>query len=442
MPSRVFSRLTCKRTCGLSVLLVSVLCAAHAQAAPCTTARIAPHGKDRAHVLVEAEAYAAALRYPEARAMFRWMLARNPKDRDARFAVAKLDAWERCFEAAATGYRMLLKASAADLEARAGFVDMLLWDGNYSEARAVLDAGLRLEPERPELWARHARLLLWSGDVVRAVTAADHAEALAPNDTDLRAWRDTLFLGQLRAGLRAELYPSGYPDIYTASLSGLQRWKRFDFTIDAQGIDRIGGIETKPIIDGRYAAGAVYRASGALSAGLSLGFGAPSHVVPKYEARASIWTSFATRWSASISYAIWEYRDHILTAHILAPAIGYALTDDIQLEARAWFSYLVLRPPYEPAVTKPGVAAGVRGIWHALTPLRLMLSYTYGPQFDQTPGSYAFLSLESHIFGLSADWLIQRGWGLLPAVGFERRLAPSGTVALIYSAELSSYLRW
>jgi YaiO family outer membrane protein len=423
------------------MLLVSVLWASSASASPCATAAITPHGKDRAHVLVEADAYVAALRYPEARAMFRWMLAHNPKDRDARFAVAKIDAWERCFDVAAAGYRALLTASPADMEARAGLVDMLLWDGRWSEAGSVIDEGLRREPARPELWLRRARLLLWSGDIVGAVAAADRAEQLAPNDTDVRAWRDTLFLGQLRVGLRADFYPAAYPSIYTAYVSGLQRWKRFDFMFDAQGVDRVGGIEFKPIVDGRYAVSTVYRASAALSAGLSLGFGAPANVVPKYEARASIWTSFATRWSASLSYAIWEYRND-KSAHIFAPALGYALTDDIQLEARAWFSYLVLKQPYEPAVTQWAPAAGVRGIWHALTPLRLMLSYTYGPQFDQTPGSYAFLSLKSHVIGLSADWLIHRSWGLLPALGFEHRLAPNGTVALIYSAELSSYLRW
>jgi len=460
MASRVFGRLTSQRTYALAVVVcLAELAAAPVSAAPCATARLAPQGHDRAHVLVEADAYVAALRYPEARAMFSWMLKHNPKDRDARFAVARLDAWERCFERAAVGYRALLKAAPTDLEARAGLADVLLWDARWDEARSVIDEGLRLEPARPELWLRRARLLLWSGDVVRAVAAADHAEELAPNDGDVRALRDGIFLGQLRAGLRADVFVGNYPNIYTSSLSGLQRWRAFDFLIDAQGIDRIGGNEPHPILDGRYALGAIYRATSVFAAGLSLGFGAPHPVVPQYEAKASVWLSIGTRWTGSLSYALWHYHSDKIpestldnveprapdkTAHIIAPSIAYALTDDLQLEARAWISGLRVQ---EPTRTKWAVAAGVRAIWHALTPLRLMPSYTYGPQFDQTPGSPALLGLDSHVFGLAADWLVVRHWGLVPALGYEHRLtkgqgATKGHSVEIFSAELSSYVRW
>jgi tetratricopeptide (TPR) repeat protein len=421
---------------------------ARVSAAPCVTAAIKPRGADRAHVLAEAEAHVAAQRYPEARAMFGWMLARNPKDRDARFALAKINAWERCFESAAAGYREVLRAEPADMEARAGLVDMLLWDGRWPEARAVIDAGLRISPAQPELWLRRARLLLWTGDTVRAVAAADRAEQLAPNDLDLRAWRDALFLGQLRAGVRADFYPAAYPSIYAANLQVLQRWHAFDLAADAQAIERTGGYLSKPLIDGRYALSAIYRATGDLAAGLSLGFGAPAKVVPQYEAKVSVWATVWVRWTGSFAYSFWHYRDD-KSAHIFAPTLAYALNDDLQLEARAWISYLVLPRLLDPALTKLAVAAGVRGIWHVWHPLRLMLSYTYGPQFDtyrpeleQPDDHYGFLSLKSHIVGLSADWLIQRAWGLVPGVGFERRQAPNGTVVHIFLAELSSYFRW
>ena len=417
-----------------------------AAAGDCPIAKIKPRGKDRAHVLLEAEAYTKRQRFPEARAMYQWMIAHKPDDRDARYALARLDAWDRCFERAGTAYRALLEIEPRDIEARAGLIDMLLWDSRFEEAAAVIDAGMALEPSRPELWVRRARQLQWSGDIVGAIHAADHGVQLAPDDPELRAVRDALYWGQARVGVRADWFQKpGYVDIYTANLSALQRVGAFDLTLDAVGIDRVGGNQTA-VLDGRFNAGAVYRTNGDLMLGLTLGFGAPGKVVPKHELRASIWASLFTSLKASFAYSFWEYR-HRRWVHIFAPTLTYALSDTLEIEAKAWIALLFVRlsdkydnlgDPLPSSYTKVAPAAGVRAMWQATDLLRVMPGYTYGAQFD-TSGAYGSLSLQSHILSLNADYQAQRSWGLLPGAALEYRVTNS---VWIISAELGAYVRW
>ena len=208
--------------------------------------------------------------------------------------------------------------------------------------------------------------------------AAEHAEALAPGDEDIRALRDRLFVGQLRSSIRIDLFPHAYPNLYTATLSGLQYWKQLELGVDAQFIGRFGGTEHAAIVDGLYTASAIYHTHGASSVGLSLGFGAPAHAIPAFAAKGWLLLQIASRWSGFFSYAFWQYHDD-KTAHIFAPAIGYALSDSVQLELRWWTSILVLQPPMQSSVIDLVNAVSGRVAWRVAAPWVVGMSYTYGP---------------------------------------------------------------
>jgi hypothetical protein len=74
--------------------------------------------------------------------------------------------------------------------------------------------------------------------------------------------------------------------------------------------------------------------------------------------------------------------------------------------------------------------------------LSIGLSYTYGPQLDQTTDPERLLSLNSQIFGAFADWLITHHFGLQPAVDVEWRRPENGVALYIFSLQLAAYLRW
>jgi tetratricopeptide (TPR) repeat protein len=424
------------------VVCISALAASRAAAEPCSAASIEPTQAEPVAVFAEARAYARDDEYAKARALYLWLLERDAKDREARLALSRLDAWEHCYDRAEKRYRTLLREIPADVEARMGLIDVLMWSERWPEARTELDLGMALTPNSPELWQRRARWLRWSGDRAGAIRAAERAEALAPDDLDTRALRDRLFVGQLRADLRIDVFPHVYPDLYTATIGALQYWKRLELAVDAQVITRTGTVTSQAIVDGLYTATGIYHANGGSSAGVSLGFGAPARAIPAFTAKGWFLLQIASRWSGFFAYSFWQYHN-AKTAHIFAPALGYALTDDIQLEVRWWTSYLVLQRPMASAATALVNGISGRFTWRVLAPWYIGMSYTYGPQLDQAPTQYTFLHIKSHVFNAYADWLVSRYWGISPLLGFEWRHAQNGApVALIYTAEVASYIRW
>lgn len=423
------------------VAFVCVLDRAPLLAAPCETSSIAPKVSDPAFVYSAGHAYARDGHYEHARAMYRWLLRRDPADREARLALSRVDAWDGCFERAEHEYRALLRERPHDVEARAALIDVLLWTSRWSDARVELDLGLELDSTSPELWRRRSQLLRWTGDRSGAIEAAERAEALAPEDAEISALRDTLYVGQLRSSGRFEFFPHGYPNLYTATLQALVYLKRFELSADVRLLDRQGGVERKPVVDGQYSANAVYHANGGRSVGLGLGLGAPARSIPSFATKVWFVMQVASRWSTYFAYAFWVFRND-KTLHIFAPAVSCVLTDMLRLELRWWTSYQVLPRPMAAATTGWIHAVSMAAIWQILPRLSAGVSYTYGPQLDQTPSNYELFTLISHVFGVFADWLVQREWGVSPGLGFERRESENGAVALAFSGELALYIRW
>jgi tetratricopeptide (TPR) repeat protein len=422
-------------------VFVCVLDRAPLLAAPCATSSIDPAVLDPVFVYAAGRAYARDGHYENARAMYRWLLRRDPADREARLALSRVDAWDGCFDRAESEYRALLRERPHDVEARAALIDVLLWTNRWIGARRELDLGLALDPKSPELWRRRSQLLRFTGDRAGAVAAADRAEALEPGDTEISALRDRLYVGQLRSSGRFEFFPHGYPNLYTATLQAQAYLDRFELGAEVRVLDREGGVEREPVVDGQYTANAVYHANGGTSVGLGLGFGAPARSIPTFATKAWFVMQLASRWSTYFAYAFWVYRND-KTIHIFAPALSYVLTDMLRLELRWWTSYQVLPRPMASATTGWIHAVSVAGIWQILPRVSAGVSYTYGPQLDQTPTNSEFFTLTSHVFGVFADWLVQREWGISPGLSFERRESENGAVALAYSGELALYIRW
>jgi tetratricopeptide (TPR) repeat protein len=430
-----------KRVLLVMISLSTTLSVGQAFAHDCDAAPIAPQGDDPARAFTEARTHTAHGELAVARGLYEWLLRRNPADRDAQFALAQLDAWGGCYERAEQRYRALINTRADDIEARTGLIDLLLWSDRIAEAHSQIDGALVLAPDSAPLWQRRAVMLARTGERGRAIAAADRAERLAPSDRDIRDLRDRLWVSQVRASGRIDLFPKAYPSIYTGDLLATHYFEKLELNAEAQVLARIGGSDNESVVDGLYSLSGQYHFDNGMSAGLGAGFGAPAAAIPRFTARAFGLVPIASQWSIYFAYSFWAYRNDKV-AHIFAPAVGYALTDDIRLELRVWSSLLILPRPGAAAISSWVHSIGPRVVVRVWPKLTLGLGYTYGPQLDQVPATYAFLRLTSHIVHVLADWLITRELGIQPLIAFERRESENHAVAFVFSAELAAYLRY
>jgi hypothetical protein len=218
----------------------------------------------------------------------------------------------------------------------------------------------------------------------------------------------------------------------------LQRYHRLELAAGSQLLER------SPVTDARYWAQAAYHMGIGALAGAAFGVGAPAEAIPRYEAKFFALAPISARLSGFFSYAFWQYQNN-KTVHIFAPALGFAITDDLAIDLRWWTSFVVLRPPpssNSPLTGQAVHAAGVHVAYRATTKLALGGDYTYGTILDQIPAVYQLIGLHSHLFTAFADWLITPSLGVRPVLVLERRKPDGREPLLIPTVELGVYSRW
>lgn len=443
MPRVPFAPARCLLALGAVIAAVAFAFSPPAAASPCVAAPIKPETEDRDQILAEARAYARSDRYRQARALFRWLIDKQPTDQEAWLGVAQVDAWEGCYGKAEQELRDMLARNPRDLEARAGLIDVLMWEARWDEAATHIERGLAFDAQASALLLRQAKLLYWSGEVARALEVAEHAQRHTPNDEDIRALRRRLYRGQARALARVDSFPSGLPSLYTLGGQGIQRAGKFELSAGTLLYRYTGGGLVDPLVDGRHTFGVLGHPGVGATAGMSVGFGAPAHWVPSFEAKVFASIPVAGRVSGYFAYAWWQYRTN-KTVHIFAPALVYSPREDIHLELKWWTSYVVLEPLSENSTAlRTGVvhAVGLLGAMRVLPQLTLNASYVYGAQLDENPALSQLFPLRSHVATVFGEWALGNDYGVQPLLGFERRQSPM-TVVLILSAETGIYVRW
>ncbi len=430
-----------------TVLVLLTALEGHARGASCAASDYSPAAGDREAALLEAGSLASSGRWSDARAVYLWVLARNDGDPEALFGLARVDAWGGCYRLAEGEFLGVLEAHPEDADVRAGYVDLLLWEGQFEQAEDVLKRGLALDSTAPALLQRAARLAYWSGDATEAVRLADGAERAAPDDGDVRAERDRMFLGESRVTARVDHYPAAYQDIDTFGVQVLQRFRRFDFYVGAERVEHKGA-DVPAILDAHYPFGAAYHPAKGFTLGAEIEPGAPAKAIADLALKGWVQVPVVHRLDAFLSYQYWHFSAvGSEPVQILNPALGFALPGDVRLEARAWISWVVS--------TVVG-AVGFGLSWQATPRLALGVAGTYGVELDQTTSlqplnagnavglttSLQLLNYTTYTGTGYADWLLSRHWGVRPTLGASAREDPHGTVIGILSVEVSAYVRW
>jgi tetratricopeptide (TPR) repeat protein len=386
----------------------------------------------------EALKLAYARRYPDARALYLWLLARAPSDAEARAGLARVDAWDGCWGLAEREFREALSSHPEDSDVRAGLIDLFIWEKRWDEATRLIDDGLFLEHDSPALLLRRARLLHWGADDSEALDMVRDLQRRQPEDPELRALRDDLFVGQATVGARADAFPGRYPNIYTLDAQLVERWRKLEVSAAAHLVDWTGGGLGQPIVDGERSLRVAYHPAIGFTTAVEAGFGNPGVVLPRGEVAAEVAFPLYGRFTGVLDYAYWAFSGGV-SVHIFNPTLAYEATDDIEVAAHAWLVHVGV------GTTGTGGFADTWGAhvgWKATPRLRLLLYYTYGVQLDRDPTFVQLFNLRSHVVTGAADWLVTRDYGVRGLLGIERRAQDGVPSIVIGSVGGELYVRW
>lgn len=401
----------------------------------------APAARDAS--LTEARARVADGDLDAARAIYERLLGADASDDEARFGLARLDAWQgRLAEAEAT-LRALLARRPRDADVRAALSDVVSWRGRVGEAEALVDEGLALDPGAAPLLARRATLRHRRGDEAAAIDDADRAEAGAPGDPDVRALRDRLFHGEARAIGRVELFSAGLPTLPAGELQLTQRIGRWSVGARTEHGARFASATGGRDYNATYAASVGRALGGGLVVSLDAGAGAPATAVPRWFAQLAGEGPLTSRLGARLALGHRAYPNGV-DVELAAPALSFAPTDALLLSARYWLA--IVRSPdaavaagADRARLVHSVGAGVRVTRGAR--LSFGFDWAYGAQLDLTPEIFRLTSVRAHVLDAWVDALVTRGFGLRPLYRFETRSTDAFRYQ-VHALELAAYTRW
>jgi tetratricopeptide (TPR) repeat protein len=394
--------------------------------------------------------YLSAKKWPEARGVYIWMLSKDPNDMEALGALARVDAWDGCWQLSEREYARVLTAHPEDIDTRAGYVDLLTWQNRFNEAGRLLNEGLAADPDAAPLLIRRARMAYWRGDTLEAVHLADRAVQLSPEDGDLRAMRDKMFLGEARLTARLDHYPPGYQDLYTMSGQVLQRIGRYEVYGGTALVQRYGGADgVAPVTDLQFPVGVLYHPALGFVLGAEIAIGAPAHAIPNFQGKVSLLAPIVPRWTGTFSYSFWNYSAGE-TVHIFAPGVSWTPLEKFRFDLTAYVSAVRIPDQRDAlgnlkatASASLAPAIGIQAAYVHSSRLEFAVGYTYGAELDQDPAVYQLLTIRQNAVHAYADYLFDRSFGMRPVVEFERRESTdSGAIALVESVELGAYYRW
>ncbi len=166
---------------GVPLLLCCVLAAfcaverADAQNADAPSTRV---------LLDQAKHLEATQRYPDAIALYREILLREPENDDIRATLARLLSWQGVYAEAVDLYRDIVRRHPVDLDTRTALARVLSWQKHRTEAQQLYEGVLQENPLHVDALQGLADLLYWEGHSEKALRYYKQAYAVS-NDAAL-----------------------------------------------------------------------------------------------------------------------------------------------------------------------------------------------------------------------------------------------------------------
>ena len=397
--------------------------------------------EDRAVLLDEARSKAYGGDRAAARRRYEVLLARDPRDDEARTGLARLDAWDGHHSRAVAGYREVLSRHPDDDDVRSGLFDVLTWQGRWDEAEAALDAARR--QDTPTLLACRAKLAHARGDLTTAHRLAVQAYDASGGNTELRALARRFSTGYARVTTRVLVFPAPMPPLGQVEVEVSQAWRRLVLGV----VTEHGGRPSTAA--GGWAYGATWggQAMWLFGHGFSLGteaaFGLPAESVPTFRLRVHGTAPIRPWLTSGLSYTYRRYTGGIET-HGASPTLGVTIGEQLRLDATYWLTHVRVRDPR-------GAEDGDSRLVHAfsfsagrtLLPwLALRAGYAHGAEAERFPAAFQILDLVTDAVYLGADLWPYDFLRVMPLYNLTFRGPPGAERATLHTFEIGALVRW
>lgn len=393
----------------------------------------------------EARGHARAGRLQRARALYELLLARSPRDDEARASLARVLSWSGAWRAAERHYREVLRRHPDDVDVRSGLVDVLLWQRRWKEAQVLLDEGLERRSGSAELLEREARLAYWKGERARARALADLAAARGPESVSLAELRSNLHRGELRVTGRHELLAEGLPDLPSGDLQLMLRDDRTTFRARTwQGLLLSTREQQGRDYNASYGIGASRRVDEKTTISTDVAVGLPASATPQLTLAAAVERPLREELVARFLYAFRLYPEarHVHTWH---PAVSVAATETVHVTLRYWLTNFRFPPALSEtphARSRFAHAYGIGAVFRPRWPSQYGVDYAHGAQVEVVGEDFRLIGLRSDTASVWTEQRFDLAWGIRPRYGVERRSTETGFTLWVHTAELGVFRRW
>ncbi|WP_153822339.1 tetratricopeptide repeat protein [Polyangium spumosum] len=395
--------------------------------------------EDRGTLLDEARTAAHRGDRAGARRRYEALLARDPRDDEARTGLARLDAWDGHYTRATATYRDVLSRHPDDDDVRAGLFHVLTWQGLWDEAEAVLDAAP--QKQSPTVLACRAKLEHARGDLTAAHRLAERAYETSGGNSELRALARRFSTGYARITTRVLVFPRPMPTLGQVEVEVSQAWRRLVLGV----VTEHGGRPSTA--SGGWAYGATWggQATWLFGHGFSLGgeaaFGAPARSVPTLRLRVHGTAPVRPWLTSGLSYTYRRYTGGIET-HGASPTLGVVIGDELRLDATYWLTHVSVT---DPAGASEGrfTHAFLISAGRALLPwLALRAGYAHGAEAERFPAAFQILDLVTDAVYVGADLWPYDFLRVMPLYNLTFRGPPGAERAALHTFEIGALVRW
>ena len=395
--------------------------------------------QDRAALLDEARSAAYGGDRAAARKRYEALLARDPRDDEARTGLARLDAWDGHFSRAAAAYHDVLSRHPGDDDVRAGLFDVLTWQGRWDEAKAVLDAANR--QDSPTLLACRAKLEHAGGDLTEAHRLAQRAYEASGGSAGFRALARRFSTGYARVTTRGLVFPAPTPALGQVEVEVSQAWRRLVLGV----VTEHGG--RPKAASGGWAYGATWggQAMWLFGHGFSLGgeaaFGAPAQSVPTLRLRAHGTAPIRSWLTSGLSYTYRRYTGGVET-HGASPTLGIVIGDELRLDATYWLTHVGVEDPAGASDSRFTHAFSFSAGRTLLPWLALRAGYTHGAEAERFPAAFQILDLVTDAVHVGANLWPYDFLRVMPLYNLTFRGPPGAERAALHTFEIGALVRW
>ncbi|MDL1959562.1 MAG: tetratricopeptide repeat protein [Deltaproteobacteria bacterium] len=354
--------------------------------------------------------------HDKARQLYEEVLKQQPANRDALLGLGRVLSWDGDYEAAKAIYKQLLNKNPRDVEAAIGLATVTAWSGDHDKARQLYEEVLKQQPANRDALLGLGRVLFWQQEYKQSLKIFDQLLVIYPGDQEALEVRNNVLQAKeakkqfkIRVAYQYQdlsFTSNAYGSNFLISFNEPRKWgvrAGFDY------VNKFGDSAPGYRVGGNY----WVTENTALSLDVEL---APGHVVvPRQAYTLEVSQVIFKTFVPSLSYRFTHYAT--ADAHIVMPGFTWYFYPRFDWMVRYFYS--VSQFGGQNHVNHSGMT---RLNWNVFDPVTLFLGYARANEsFDSgNPADpYGAFSAD-HVFA-GFSWEIYKGVGFDFTFDYEKR---------------------